>query len=352
MIPAKGYATHGPARPLEPFEFERREPGPEDVQIELLYCGICHSDLHMVDNDFGFSLYPMVPGHEMVGRVVRVGAGVTKLRPGDIAGVGCFIDSCRTCAACEDGLEQYCESYPTGSFSAYERGTGQIVQGGFSTGYVVDERFALKVPLSLDPAGAAPLLCGGITTYSALRHCGVDQVGRIGVVGLGGLGHLAVKFARAFGVQVVCFTTSEDKAADARRLGADEAVLWGDAAAMQRFTGEFGILIDTVSAAHDIDALLGLLRRDGTLCLLGLPTEPVAFTAMNLVSGRRRLAGSGVGGLPETQEMLDFCGEHRIEAEVEVMPVHRVNEALSRLRRGDVKYRFVLDLQALEGERS
>jgi len=347
VIPAKGYVAHSPCAPLEPFTFERRNAGPGDVEIELLYCGICHSDLHMVDNDFGFSLYPMVPGHEMIGRVVRTGATVTKLRPGDIAGVGCFVDSCRTCSSCEEGFEQYCENYPTASFSAYERDTSRLVHGGFSDRYVVDERFALAIPPSLDPARAAPLLCGGITTYSALRHLEIGSHHRIGVVGLGGLGHLAVKFAHAMGAHVVCFTTSADKVADALRLGAHEAVLSSNAADMQRFLGVLDVVIDTVSADHDIDTLLGLLRRDGTLCLLGMPGTPVAFTAMTLGSKRRRILGSGVGGLPETQEMLDFCGRHGIEADIEIVPVAHVNDAFARLKRGDVKYRFVLDLKPL-----
>src|SRR5579862_1672754 len=344
---AKGYAALSKGAPLTEFSFQRREPGPRDVQIELMFCGICHSDLHMVDNDFGVSLYPMVPGHEMVGRVVRTGADVAKLRPGDMAAIGCFVDSRRTCPSCEEGLEQYCDAYATPSFSAYERGSSTRVQGGFSSGYVVDERFALKLPAGLDPARAAPLLCGGITTYSPLRHFGIGAGHRVGVFGLGGLGHLAVKFARAVGAHVVTFTTSPGKLEDAIRLGSHEVVLAADEAAVKAQAGSLDFNLDTIYADHGLDQELGLLRRDGTLCLLGIPNAPANFSAMGLVARRRRIAGSGVGGLPETQEMLDFCGLHGIAAEIELLPVDQVNTAFERLKRNDVKYRFVLDLQSL-----
>lgn len=347
MLHARGYAAHEAGGALLPFEFDRRDPGPKDVVVELLYCGICHSDLHMVDNDFGLGLYPMVPGHEMVGRVTHVGDAVTRLRPGDLAGIGCFTASCRTCEACTDGLEQYCEAYPTASFSTYERDGSLLLQGGFSSHYVVDEHFALKIPASLDPAAAAPLLCGGITTYSALRHARVGAGHRVGVVGLGGLGHLALKFARAMGAEVICFTTTAEKAADAVRLGAHDVVISSDPKDMARHLGSLHLVLDSVSAVHPLDDYLHLLRRDGVLCLLGMPGQPMSFTSMIMGARRRSILGSGVGGIPETQEMLDFCAEHRIAADIEILPVDRVNEALERLKRNDVRYRFVLDLAPL-----
>jgi uncharacterized zinc-type alcohol dehydrogenase-like protein len=314
------------------------------VLIETLYCGVCHTDVHMIDNDWGFSRYPMVPGHEIVGRVVRTGPEVTKLVPGDTAAVGCLIDSCRTCRYCVAGMEQYCGS-PT--FSAFATRPTDMIYGGFSRHYVVEQRFALKVPSGLDPAAASPLLCAGITTYSPLRHWQVGPGARIGVVGLGGLGHLAVKFARAMGAYVVLLTTSAHKKADALEFGAQEVVLSNSKEQMHGLAGTLDLVIDTVSASHDLDAMLNLLRTDGTLCLLGVPNDPITLSALSLLSRRRRIAGSGMGGLPETQEMLDFCAANAVTANIERIPIQQVNEALERLKRNDVRYRFVIDMASL-----
>jgi uncharacterized zinc-type alcohol dehydrogenase-like protein len=301
----------------------------------------------MLTDDWGYALFPMVPGHEIVGRVSQVGANVSKFVPGEMAAVGCMVDSCRSCEYCEDDLEQYCTHFATMSFSSRTRDTGEINQGGFSSHYVVDERFALKVPEALDPAGAAPLLCGGITTYSPLRHWGVGEGTRLGVVGLGGLGHLATKFGRALGAHVTVLTRSPDKAADAVALGADAAVVTTDAAEMARLKDGFDFILDTVSGDHDVQALVDLLRVDGTLCMVGVPMAPMSIPAPMLEMKRRSVAGSLMGGIAETQEMLDFCGERGIAADVEVLPVSRVNEAFARLARNDVRYRFVLDMAEL-----
>ena len=348
MIPAVGYAAYSSTEPLRPWRFERRDPGPRDVQLQILYCGICHSDLHTVREEWGQITFPQVPGHEIVGRVTAVGAEVRNFREGQTVGVGCMVDSCRACDACRDGLEQYCENGFTGTYGGTEKETGRPTQGGYSDTIVVDQDFVLRIPDGLDPAAAAPLLCAGITTYSPLREFGVKPGQRVGVVGLGGLGHMAVKIARALGAEVSLFTTSPNKADDARRLGAGEVIVSRDPAHMARAANTLDLIVDTVSAPHDIDALLNTLRRDGTLVLLGgspdVHPSPGPFT---FIMRRRRMAGSLIGGIRETQEMLDFCAEHGFGADVEVIPVSGVNDAYERMLRGDVKYRFSIDMSTL-----
>lgn len=347
MIACHGYAARKPGDELAPFAFERRDLGPDDVLVEIEHCGICHSDIHMVNNDWGISAYPLVPGHEIVGRVARVGHAVTKFEVGDRAGVGCLVGSCGTCEACEDGEEQYCTRGPTWTYSSPEKQTGRPTCGGYSNTIVVDEAFALRMPAGLDPAGAAPLLCAGITTYAPLKHWGVGQGQRLGVVGLGGLGHMAIKLGKAFGAEVVLFTHSPGKADDARRLGAHEVVVSTDADAVKAQANRFDFILDTVSAPHDVNALLALLKRDGHLVLVGLPGEPMSVMASSLTAQRRSLAGSTIGGLRQTQEMLDYCGETGIVCDVERVPIQRVNEAFRRTVRSDVKYRFVIELASL-----
>ncbi|MCY1018188.1 NAD(P)-dependent alcohol dehydrogenase [Pyxidicoccus sp. MSG2] len=347
MIPVRAYAVQDARSPLAPFQFERREPGPRDVQLEILFCGVCHTDLHMIRNDWGFSPYPLVPGHEIVGRVVRVGSEVKKLQVGDLAGVGTMVDSCRTCRNCQDGLEQYCRVSNVMTYGGREKDGRTVTQGGYSEAIVVDEHFALKVPSNLDPAAVAPLLCAGITTYSPLRHWEVGPGQRVGVVGLGGLGHLGVKFARALGAHVVAFTHSERKTQDALRLGAHEVVVSTRPEEMAAQADRMDFILDTVSADHDVNAYLELLKRDGHLVLVGFPAKPLRVSAMPLLSRRASFSGSGAGGLPETQEMLDFCGEHGIVSDIERIRIQDVNTALERLEKGDVKYRFVIDLQSL-----
>ncbi len=348
MTETKAYAAYSATTPLAPYSFERREPGPKDVQIEILFCGVCHSDLHTVRSEWEGTVYPMVPGHEIVGRVSRVGGEVSKFKVGDLAAVGCLVDSCRHCASCAEGLEQYCENGSTGTYGGVEKETGQPTRGGYSERIVVDEDFVLRVPEGLDPAAAAPLLCAGITTWSPLRHWKIGPGSKVGVVGLGGLGHMAVKLAHALGARVVLFTTSPDKAADAHRLGADEVVLSKDAEAVARHANSFHLIIDTVSAPHNLDTFLALLKRDGALVLVGAPGEPHPSPGiMNLILGRRSLAGSLIGGIAETQEVLDFCAGHGIASDVEIIPIQRINEAYERMLKGDVKYRFVIDMASL-----
>jgi uncharacterized zinc-type alcohol dehydrogenase-like protein len=347
MIESRGFVAFEAGDKLVPYNFRRREPRAHDIEIELQYCGICHTDIHMVDDDFGFSVFPMVPGHEMIGRVRRVGDSVTKFKPGDMAAVGCFVDSCRVCPPCESGLESYCEGFPTASFGAMERDGSGIIFGGFSNNYVVEDRFALKVPANLDPAKAAPLLCAGITTYSPLRHLRIGPGSKVGVVGVGGLGHLGIRLAKAMGASVVAITTTPEKCADALRLGADDAILSTDQAAVGRLAGSLDAILDTVSAEHPLDPLISMLGFEGTLCILGMVGGPSLVHTIGLCSQRRSIMGFAAGGLPETQEMLDFCGEHGVVADVEVIPISKVNEAYQRLRRNDVRYRFVLDLQEL-----
>jgi len=349
---ARAYAAQSATSTLAPFGITRREPGPLDVQIEILFCGICHSDLHQVRNEWSSimpTVYPIVPGHEIVGRVTKVGSAVTKFKPGDLAAVGCMVDSDGTCPECQAGLEQFCPNM-TLTFNSPDKHLGGITFGGYSERVVVTERFVLRVPSNLDLAGAAPLLCAGITTYSPLRRGGVSQGKKVGVVGLGGLGHMGVKLAHALGARVVVFTGSPGKQADALRLGANEVVVSRDVDEMKKHAGSFDFILDTISADHDINAYINLLRRDGNLTLVGAPTKPLAVAAFGLLFGRRSLSGSLIGGIRETQEMLDFCGAHNITADVEVIPVQKVNEAYERLLKSDVKYRFCIDMASLKSE--
>jgi uncharacterized zinc-type alcohol dehydrogenase-like protein len=347
MLDSHGYAAAAAKTRLAPFAFQRRDPGPQDVVLDLLYCGICHSDLHYVNNDWGFSRYPIVPGHEIVGRVVSVGAQVNKFKVGDVAAIGCLIDSCRSCAPCKEDEEHLCVERPTATYASLERGTSLPTFGGYSTNYVVDQRFALTVSPKLDLAATAPLLCAGITTYSPLRHWQAGPGKKVGVVGLGGLGHIGIKLARAMGAHTVAFTTSKSKFEDAQRLGAHEVVLSTDREQMKRHLGSFDFMLDTVSAPHDVNALVGMLKRDCTMAMIGMPAEPIAVSSMAMAFGRRRISSSMIGGLRETQEMLDFCAEYNIVADIETIAIQQVNEAYERLLRNDVKYRFVIDLASL-----
>ena len=349
MVKSYGYAARDKATPLGPFNFERRDVGARDVQIDILFCGVCHSDLHQVRDEWGGSIYPMVPGHEIVGRVSRVGAHVKKFKAGDLAGVGCMVDSCRECNACREGEEQYCDRGQTVLTYNARYKDGTPTYGGYSNNIVVDEAFALKVSPRLDPAAVAPLLCAGITTYSPLRHWGVGEGQRVGVVGLGGLGHMALKFARSFGAHVTQFTTSPGKEQDAVRLGAHEVVLTRDPANLAKLAGSFHFIIDTVSAPHDLNAYLNLLRRNGQLVLVGAPDKPSPVAAFPLIMRRRSLAGSAIGGIRETQEMLDYCAEKNIVSDIELTPIQKINQAYERMVRNDVKYRFVIDMASLKG---
>ncbi len=351
MYNTKAYSAASATSPLASDTIARRDPTEHDVQIEILFCGICHSDLHMVRNEWGGgTVYPIVPGHEMVGRVTQVGSAVTKYKPGDLAGVGCMVDSDGTCPQCKANLEQFCPNLTLTYNSPDKHKTAPVTYGGYSDSVVVDERFVLRVPDNLDLAGVAPLLCAGITTYSPLRHWGVTKGKKVGVVGLGGLGHMGVKFARAFGAHVVVFTTSPGKTEDALRLGAHEVVVSRNADEMQKHAGSFDFILDTVSAKHDINAYLNLLRLDGNITLVGAPENPLEVAAFSLIMGRRSLSGSNIGGIAETQEMLDFCGKHNITADVEVIPIQKVNEAYERLLKSDVKYRFCIDMASLKSE--
>jgi uncharacterized zinc-type alcohol dehydrogenase-like protein len=349
MAVVKAFGTPSAASPLAAFQFERREPGPRDVHIDILYCGVCHSDLHQARNDWGNSVYPMVPGHEIVGRVIAVGAEVGKLAVGDIAGVGCMVDSCRHCAACQRGLEQYCEQGATLTYNDHERGSTRLTQGGYSERIVVEERFVVRVDAGLDLKAVAPLLCAGITTYSPLRHWQVGSGHKVGIIGLGGLGHMGIKFAKAFGAHVVLVTTSARKAEDAKRLGADEVLLSTDAEAMRRHAGSFDFLLNTVPVGHDLNPYAALLKLDATMVLVGAITalEP-PLQGYSVIANRRRIAGSAIGGMPETQEMLDFCAKHGIVSDVEVVAIQDINEVYERLLRADVRYRFVIDMQSLK----
>ena len=346
--PARAWAAASSDAALGPFSIERRAVGPSDVRIQILFCGVCHSDLHTARNEWKNTIYPCVPGHEIVGRVVETGRDVTRVKAGDLAGGGCLVDSCRTCAACREGQEQFCEGPATFTYNSPDKHLGGVTYGGYSESLVVDQDFALRVPDALDPAGAAPLLCAGITTYSPLRHWKVREGQKVGVVGLGGLGHMGVKLARALGARVVVFTTSPGKAEGAARLGAHDVVVSRNSAEMQKHVGSFDFILDTVSAVHDLNAYLDLLRRDGTMTLVGAPDAPTPVSTMNLLFGRRQLAGSIIGGIRETQEMLDFCAEHGITSDVEVIPIQKINEAYDRLAKGDVKYRFVIDMASLK----
>jgi len=348
MTTAHAYAATDAQSNLAPFEFQRRDLREQDVQMDVLFCGVCHSDLHQARNEWKNTIYPVVPGHEIVGRVTKVGSGVTKYKVGDLVGVGCLVDSCRTCASCEEGLEQYCENGWVGTYNGNDRVTGDITYGGYSTQLVVDEDFVLRVPQNLDPAGVAPLLCAGITLYSPLRTWGAGPGKKVGIVGLGGLGHMGVKLAHAMGAHVVLFTTSPSKIEDAKRLGADEVVISKNQAEMDAHLNSFDLIVNTVAAQHDLNPFINLLKRDGTLTLVGAPEHdhpsPQVF---NLIMKRRRLAGSLIGGIAETQEMLDFCGEHGITSDIEMIPMQEINEAYERMLKSDVKYRFVIDLDSL-----
>ncbi len=344
-IPA--YAAPSPGRPLARHTIERREPRAEDVVLDILYCGVCHSDLHQVRDEWGAGMFPMVPGHEIVGRVVRVGDGVTKLRAGDLAGVGCFVDSCRTCDVCRRGLEQFCIHGAAFTYNSTEMDRKTPTYGGYSTQIVVAEPYVLKIPAGLDPAAAAPLLCAGITTYSPLRQWNVAKGDRVAVVGLGGLGHMAVKLAASMGAEVTLLSTSRAKEADARRLGAHAFEVSRDDATFTKLAGRFDVIIDTISAPHDYGKLLSTLRPMGAMVIVGVPPEPTPVSASSLIGGNRRLAGSMIGGIPETQELLDYCGGKKIVADVEVIPIHKINEAYERMLRADVRYRFVIDIGSL-----
>jgi alcohol dehydrogenase (NADP+) len=347
MPAARGYACHSPRAPLAPFDFSRREPGERDVEIEIAYCGVCHSDLHQVRDEWGASSFPMVPGHEIVGRVTRVGARVERFRAGDLAGVGCMVDACRTCDSCRRGLEQFCARGAAFTYNSTEMDRKTPTYGGYSSRIVVDERFTLKLAPGIDLAAAAPLLCAGITTYSPLRHWRIKSGDRVGVVGLGGLGHMAVKLAASMGAEVTMLSTSRGKEQDARRLGAHAFGLTSDEATFKTLAGRFDLILDTISAPHDYDKHLGMLRIDGTMVLLGVPPAPTPVHASALIFGRRSLAGSLIGGIAETQELLDHCAKHRIGADVEVIPIQKINEAYERMLKGDVRYRFVIDLSTL-----
>ena len=350
-IAALGYAARSATSPLAPFRFERRQPGPRDVQIEIQYCGVCHSDLHSVRNEWQGTVYPIVPGHEIIGRVTKVGNDVKGFKVGDLAGVGCLVDSCRTCAGCRENLENYCDVGFTLTYNSPDLHTGGVTYGGYSNQIVVDQHFVLRIPEKLDPAAAAPLLCAGITTYSPLRHWEVGSGQRVGIVGLGGLGHMGVKFARAFGAEVVLFTTSPGKAEDARRLGAHEVVISRDSAAMAAQANRFDFILNTVAASHNLDPFINLLKRDGTMCLVGAPDQPHPSPAViGLIFRRRSLAGSLIGGLKETQDMLDFCAKHGIVSDIELIPIQGINDAYERMLKSDVKYRFVIDLASLAKE--
>src|SRR5580704_941355 len=352
MYKAKAYSAASATSPMASDTIPRRDPTEHDVQIEILYCGICHSDLHQVRNEWKEvmpTVYPCVPGHEIVGRVTKVGSAVKKFKVGDLAAVGCMVDSDGTCPECKAGLEQFCPNF-TLTYNFPDKHTGSVTYGGYSDGIVVDERFVLRVPENLDLAGAAPLLCAGITTYSPMHHWGVTKGKKVGVVGLGGLGHMGVKFAHALGAHTVVFTTSPSKKDDAIRLGADEVVISKDANEMAKHAGSFDFILDAVAAEHDINAYINLLARDGNLTMVGAPEKPLPVSVFGLIFKRRSLSGSPIGGLAETQEMLDFCGQHNITADVEVIPIQKVNEAYERLLRSDVKYRFSIDMASLKSE--
>lgn len=349
MIKTAAYAAQTATSPLAPFSIDRREPLEHDVGIDILYCGICHSDIHQVRNEWGGgSLYPMVPGHEVIGRVSKVGSHVKKFKQGDLVGVGCFVDSCRKCPSCREGLEQYCEDGMTVTYNGQDKRHGGITFGGYSERITVDENYVLRVPENLDIKAAAPLLCAGITLYSPLRHWNVQPGQKVGIVGLGGLGHMGVKLAAAMGAHVVMITTSPNKAQDAKKLGAKEVLVSKDPKDMEKHANSFDLIVDTVPVAHDLNPYIGLLKRDKTLVIVG-PLDPVGVHGMNLILKRRSVAGSVIGGIAETQEMLDFCGKHNIVSDVEVIKADYINTAYERMIKSDVKYRFVIDIASMKG---
>jgi uncharacterized zinc-type alcohol dehydrogenase-like protein len=342
------YAAQSATTPLAPFDISRREPGPHDVEIDILFCGVCHSDIHQARNEWGGSVFPMVPGHEIVGRVTRTGSHVTKFKAGDLAGIGCFVDSCRTCVNCQAGEEQYCDGGVAWTYNSTERETKAPTYGGYSTLIVADEHYILHVADTLSLPGVAPLLCAGITTYSPLRHWNIGRHSKVGVVGLGGLGHMGVKFAAAFGAEVTVLSTSASKEADARKLGAHDFLVTSDEDEMKKRKSHFDFILNTVSAKHDYGQYLQLLKLNGTMTLVGIPPEPIPLKANPLISRRRSLSGSMIGGIRETQEMLDYCAEHNIVSDVEVIPMQMINEAYDRMLRSDVRYRFVIDLASIK----
>jgi alcohol dehydrogenase (NADP+) len=344
----KAFGKEAVENPLHTMDIKRRELLHHDVEMEILYCGICHSDLHQIKNDFGGTVWPIVPGHEIVGRVTAIGTHVTKFKVGDLSAVGCIVDSCGKCEYCKDNLEQFCNEGVTFSFNSPDKHLGGATLGGFSETYVCDENYVLHVPETLDLAGAAPLLCAGITVYSPLVHWKAGPGKKVGILGIGGLGHLAIKITKAMGAEVVVFTTSPSKVADAKRLGADAAVLSKDNDKMKSYFRKMDIIIDTVSAKHDVNTYLNLLRPDGSMILVGLPPESLEVNAFSVVSGRHSFSGSNIGGIAETQEMLNFCAKHKITADIELINIQQVNEAFERLEKGDVKYRFVIDMASLK----
>jgi uncharacterized zinc-type alcohol dehydrogenase-like protein len=348
MLPSTGYGATSAREPLSKLEFERRNPRPDDVQIDILYCGVCHSDLHTARNEWGNTVYPVVPGHEIIGRVRTVGKEVTRFKEGDLVGVGCLVDSCQHCSSCAEGLEQYCENGFVGTYNGEEMHSGGMTYGGYSNNIVVRDKFVLRIPENLDPAAAAPLLCAGITTYSPLRQWRVGPGQKVGIVGLGGLGHMGLKLAHAMGAHVALFTTSPGKTEDAKRLGADDVIVSKNAGEMAAHRNSFDFILNTVAAPHPLDPFLELLKRDGTMTLVGAPATPHPSPQIfNLVMKRRRLAGSLIGGIAETQEMLDFCGERGIVSDIEMIRIQDINTAYERMLKSDVKYRFVIDMASL-----
>ncbi|HLO40778.1 MAG TPA: NAD(P)-dependent alcohol dehydrogenase [Phycisphaerales bacterium] len=349
MAKAKAFAAQTATSPLALAEIDRREPGAHDVEFEVLYCGVCHSDLHAARGEWPGIVFPVVPGHEIVGRVTKVGSGVKSFKAGDLAAVGCMVDSCKACSSCGEGLEQYCEKGATFTYNSPDVDMpGKTTYGGYSKSITVHERFVLRVSQGVNLAATAPLLCAGITTYSPLKHWGATKGKKVGIVGLGGLGHMGVKFAHAFGCHTVLFTTSPSKIEDGKRLGADEVVVSKDSAQMQKHLGSFDFILDTVAASHNLDAFTTLLRRDGTLCLVGAPEHPHPSPMVwPLLMKRASIAGSAIGGIPETQEMLDFCATHNIVSDVEIIPIQQINQAYERMLKSDVKYRFVIDMATL-----
>lgn len=348
MIPVKAYAAYDAATPLRPYTFERKEVGANQVQIEILYSGVCHSDIHTAKGDWGPAIYPLVPGHEIVGRITAIGDDVSKFKVGELAGVGCFVDSCRTCQNCKSGEEQFCEEGMTGTYNSYERGTDIPTYGGYSTSITVDENYILHISDKLELSGVAPLLCAGITTYSPLRYLKVGKGHKVGVLGLGGLGHMAVKFAVSFGAEVTMLSHSPSKEADAKKLGAHHFALTSNPETMESLTNSFDFILNTVSAKHDYNAYLNLLKTNGTMIIVGVPATPAEIPAITLILKRRSIMGSLIGGIAETQEMLDYCAEHNITSDVEVIDMDYINEAYDRMNRSDVKYRFVIDMASLK----
>lgn len=348
MVKTKAYATQGPKDKLAPFHFQRRAVGEKDVLIEIAYCGVCHSDIHQARNEWGGSLYPMVPGHEIVGKVKEIGKGVHKFKAGDLAGVGCMVDSCHSCTSCQENLEQFCAEGASMTYNSYERDKSTLTQGGYSEYIVVNEDFCLHISDKLDLARVAPLLCAGITTYSPLRQWNIGKQHKVGIIGLGGLGHMALKFAHSFGAQVSLFTTSPSKVEDAKKLGAHEVIISKDQITMQQYFNQFDFILDTVSANHDLNIYLKCLKRDGVMVLVGVPDKPIELMVENLIIPRRKLVGSLIGGIKETQEMLDYCAQHNIMSDIEKINIQTINEAYERMLRNDVKYRFVIDIASLK----